>query len=67
MVFVCLQFGWILKGLVYAIIGGVACQASAQNKAKINGADISPQVSILSNSTCRQLWLAAQPLCLAHC
>ena len=40
-----LQFGWILKGLVYAIIGGVACQASAQDKAKINGADISPQVS----------------------
>lgn len=41
-----LQFGWILKGLVYAIIGGVACQAAAQDKQKINDADISPQVSL---------------------
>ena len=37
------QVGWVLKGLVYAIIGGVACQASAQDKDKIKGADISPQ------------------------
>ena len=38
------QVGWVLKGLVYAIIGGVACQASAQGVAKVKGADISPQV-----------------------
>ncbi|DBA78497.1 TPA: hypothetical protein ACH3X2_007985 [Trebouxia sp. C0005] len=37
------QIGWVLKGLVYAIIGGLACQSSAQGKEKIKGADISPQ------------------------
>ena len=41
------QIGWILKGLVYAIIGGLACQSSAQGKSKIKGADISPQVTSL--------------------
>ena len=40
-----MQVGWVLKGMVYAIIGGVACQASAQGKAKIKGADVSPQAS----------------------
>ncbi|DBB00740.1 TPA: hypothetical protein ACH3X1_000673 [Trebouxia sp. C0004] len=37
------QIGWVLKGLVYAIIGGLACQSSAQGTEKIKGADISPQ------------------------
>lgn len=41
-----LQIGWVLKGLVYAIIGGLACQSSAQGKEKIKGADISPQVHL---------------------
>lgn len=39
------QIGWVFKGVVYAIIGGVACQAAAQGVSKVNGADISPQVS----------------------
>lgn len=51
-----LQFGWILKGLVYAIIGGVACQASAEDKEKINGADISPQVAANAARPPVHLW-----------
>ena len=38
------QIGWVLKGLVYAIIGGLACQSSAEGVQKVKGADISPQV-----------------------
>ena len=37
----------MFKGLVYAIIGGVACQSSAQGVSKVNGADSSPQVGIM--------------------
>ncbi|KAL3147402.1 hypothetical protein ABBQ38_014468 [Trebouxia sp. C0009 RCD-2024] len=37
------QIGWVFKGLVYAIIGGVACQAAAQGVSHVRGGDISPQ------------------------
>ena len=33
---------------MYAIIGGVACQAAVQGVSKVNGADISPQVSTVN-------------------
>lgn len=39
------QAGWVFKALVYAIIGGVACQSAVQGVSKVNGADVSPQVS----------------------
>ncbi|KAL3162116.1 hypothetical protein ABBQ32_009828 [Trebouxia sp. C0010 RCD-2024] len=37
------QIGWVFKGLVYAIIGGVACQAAVQGVSHVRGGDISPQ------------------------
>ena len=38
------QVGFIAKGVVYALIGGLSCQSAVQNTVTIRGADNSPQV-----------------------
>ncbi|KAL0022300.1 hypothetical protein WJX79_007413 [Trebouxia sp. C0005] len=37
------QVGFVAKGVVYAIIGGLSCQSAIQGTATIRGADNSPQ------------------------
>ena len=57
-----LQIGFVAKGVVYAIIGGLACQSGAQDESEIRGADISPQVG-----ACRKCWEIWMQLCALHC
>eukprot|EP00891_Asterochloris_glomerata_P000569 jgi/Astpho2/569/Aster-04424 len=47
------QIGFVAKGVVYAIIGGLACQSGAQDESSIRGADVSPQGAfiLVGNST----------------
>ena len=40
----CLQIGFAAKGVVYALIGGLACQSAVTGAATTRGADNSPQV-----------------------
>lgn len=46
-----MQIGFVAKGVVYAIIGGLACQSGAQDESSIRGADVSPQVG-----SCGRCW-----------
>ena len=40
----CLQIGFAAKGVVYALIGGLACQSAVTGATTTKGADNSPQV-----------------------
>lgn len=40
----CLQIGFAAKGVVYALIGGLACQSAVTGATTTRGADNSPQV-----------------------
>lgn len=38
------QVGFVAKGIVYALIGGLSCQSAVHDTVTIRGADNSPQV-----------------------
>ena len=41
---ICVQIGFAAKGVVYALIGGLACQSAVTGATTTRGADNSPQV-----------------------
>ncbi len=49
------QVGFVAKGVVYALIGGLSCQSAIQGTVTIRGADNSPQVHGHSQSCFLQL------------